>query len=100
MSVMLTLGLAVTQRGLFDTVVTEQSEQTSRAFQAAETGVEEALRSLVGTDGDKTLTGDITYNVTVQDGGQTGFVTEEPVKIGEVVEVDLQGNTANMADVY
>ena len=100
MSVMLTLGLAVTQRGLFDTAVTEQSEQTSRAFQAAETGVEEALRSLVGTDGDKALTGDITYNVTVQDGGQHGFVTEEPVKIGEVVEVDLQGNTANMVDVY
>lgn len=97
-TVMLTIGLAVVQRSLFDVKLTEQEEESSRAFQAAETGVEEALRKLTPTSG--SLAGDTNYNVTVADSGQDGFVTEEGIGVGEVLMVDLTGNTAPQVDIF
>ncbi len=100
MTVMLTIGLSVAQRGLFDTKVTEQEEETARAFQAAETGVEEALRTLVGTTGDKSLDTGVSYNVTVAEKGTVGFVTSETVGIEDVLELKVTGATASSATIY
>lgn len=93
MIVMLTLGITVAQRGLFDVKLSEQEEESSRAFQAAETGVEEALRTLTGTGGQKVGLGtDTEYEVGVEEAGQNGLVTAEPVEVGETLEVDVTGS--------
>ena len=91
MIVMLTLGISVAQRGLFDVRLSQQEEETSRAFQAAETGVEKALRTLSGESG--SLGSDTTYNATVAEGGLSGFVTETSVQVGEALAVDVTGAT-------
>lgn len=98
-AVMLTIGLAVAQRGLFDVKVSEQEEQASRAFQAAETGVEQGLRTLTGTLGDVAVTSGVSYNVTVSKKGGDGLLTDA-IPVGDAVEVDLKGFTATAVDIY
>lgn len=56
MAVALTVGLSITSRSITDIKISEISEESARAFSAAEAGVEEAL--LAGESG--TLTGEFT----------------------------------------
>lgn len=70
--------------------VTGVDEESSEALRVAEAGVEEALRTL--TAGSDTV-GGVTYNVALQSEGINGFVTEEDVIPGEVVELNLTNNT-------
>lgn len=85
-----TVALSLISRTTTDTTITNQIEESSRAFSAAEAGIEEALKSGVGTDGVQVLSGGkAQYNVTVAAiGGQAG-VFEFPKKI-------LQGVTETL----
>ena len=100
MVVMLTLGIAVAQRGVTDVRIAQQEEDSARAFQAAEAGIEEALSTLVGGSG--SFGEDTSYDVTVGQAGSSGFVFGQPVAAGEVVYVNLAGASPGMnrLDVY
>ncbi len=66
MAVGLTIGLAVVSRSVSNIKISEQTEEASRAFSAAEAGIEEALKSLpIGTTLEGQLTTDSTYKTTV-----------------------------------
>lgn len=68
-----TLALSLIGRTTIDTAITSQTEESSRAFGAAEAGIEEALRSGQGTAGAQILTPGVTYSTTVFSvGGGTG----------------------------
>lgn len=70
-----TVALSLISRTTTDTAITARIEESSRAFSAAEAGIEEALKTGVGTNGVRTLSGtDATYEVTVNSiGGATGL---------------------------
>lgn len=87
MVVMLTLGISVAQRGVTDVRISQQEEDSARAFQAAEAGVEEALSTLAAAEGE--LGEDVSFNAQVTQAGSTGFVTGQPVVAGETVRIDL-----------
>ena len=73
LAVATTVALSLIGRTTIDTSISSQIEESSRAFSAAEAGVEEALRSGVGTSGAQVLTPGVTYNVSVsQVGGSAG----------------------------
>jgi hypothetical protein len=72
-----TVGLSLMSRSTTDTAITTQVEQSSRAFNAAEAGIEQALLTGSGTVGAKTIVGGaagVSYSVVVNDvGGGTGI---------------------------
>jgi hypothetical protein len=68
-----TVALSLIARTTTDTTITAQVEESSRAFSAAEAGIEEALKTASGTIGAKVLTSGVLYNVTVNSiGGAVG----------------------------
>lgn len=70
-----TIALSLIARTTTDTALTNQTQESSQAFSAAEAGIEEALKTGVGTAGSVTLVGapNTTYAVTVATiGGATG----------------------------
>ena len=95
MIVMLTLGVSVVQRSLFDVQLSQKEEESNRAFQAAETGVEAALSSLVGAQGVEVGDG-LSYSVSVDDGGEEGLVTGASLSVGDIVSVNLDGASPNL----
>ena len=99
MVVMLTLGVSVVQRGVTDVRISQQEEDSARAFQAAETGVEEALSGLVSVTGQ--VGEDASYTANITEGGNEGFVSGQPVEAGETVLVDLAGSdNVDDLDIY
>jgi len=75
-----TIALSLISRTTTDLAMTNQIEESAIAFSAAEAGIEEALKSGLGTAGAQVLTGGQTYQVNVVDfGGATG-VFEYPRK--------------------
>lgn len=85
-----TVALSLVSRTTTDTTITNQVEESSRAFSAAEAGIEEALITGVGSDGVKVLSGGgASYQVTVASiGGVTG-IFEFPKKV-------IRGNTETL----
>jgi Tfp pilus assembly protein PilX len=82
-----TIGLSLISRTTTDTTITSQVEESSRAFSAAEAGIEEALKSGVGSGGVQTLAGGAaSYDVTVATIGGAAGLFEFPKKV-------LRGNT-------
>lgn len=76
-----TVALSLISRTTTDTAITAQIEESSRAFSAAEAGIEEALKTGVGTGGVRTLSGgDASYEVTVNTIGGTAGLYEFPKK--------------------
>lgn len=68
-----TIALSLIGRSTTDVTISSQLEDSSRAFGAAEAGIEEALKSGAGTGGAKVLTPGVTYSATVSSiGGATG----------------------------
>lgn len=68
-----TIALSLIGRGTVDQNISGQLEESSRAFNAAEAGIEESLQSGTGSGGSRVLTGGVNYNVTVSNiGGTTG----------------------------
>jgi hypothetical protein len=75
-----TVALSLISRTTTDTSITNQVEESSQAFSAAEAGIEEALRSGVGTTGVQILTSGTSYNVLVSTIGNAVGIYEFPKK--------------------
>ena len=77
-----TVALSLVSRTTTDTTITNQIEESSRAFSAAEAGIEEALKSGLGSGGVQVLEGgEARYDVTVSSIGGAAGVFEFPKKI-------------------
>ncbi|MBI4064791.1 hypothetical protein HY409_00270 [Candidatus Gottesmanbacteria bacterium] len=71
-----TIALSLLGRSTQDLSISREIEESSRAFSAAEAGVERALQSGSGTGGPQTLTPGISYDVLVSTiGGASGVYT-------------------------
>ena len=75
-----TVALSLISRTTTDTTITAQVEESSRAFSAAEAGIEEALKSGVGTNGTQVLTPGVSYAVSVASIGNAIGMYEFPKK--------------------
>ena len=91
MAVILTIGLAVVSYSITDIKISQQEEESARAFSAAEAGIEESLR--VGSATDITV-GEITANVVedIQGGGQDFNFGESKFPSGELANIWLIGH--------
>ncbi len=81
-----TIALSLISRTTNDASITRQVEESSRAFSAAEAGIEEALRTQSGSNGVVTLAAGVSYSVNVSSIGNAVGLYELPKKT-------LQGNT-------
>lgn len=73
LSIATTVALSLMSRSTTDVTISNQISESSRAFSAAEAGIEEALKSGVGTSGAQVLTAGISYSVSKADiGGSAG----------------------------
>ena len=101
MAVILTIGLAVASYSITDIKISQQEEESARAFSAAEAGIEESLK--LGSAQDITI-GEITAKVSenVQGGGRDFDFGESKFPSGELANVwlidhDDEGNIENSA---
>lgn len=91
-AVILTIGLAVASYSITDIKISQQEEESARAFSAAEAGIEEALRlSPSSTDEFQVGIGEITARVKpeIQGGGQIFNFGEAKFPSGELANVWL-----------
>lgn len=73
LSIATTVALSLIGRSTIDVTISNQITQSSRAFSAAEAGIEEALKTGVGTTVPQVLTPGVSYNVAKADiGGVVG----------------------------
>lgn len=73
LTVATTISLSLIGRATIDLSMSNQLEESTRAFDAAEAGIEQALKTGTGTSIPVTLSSGVTYNVTVNSiGGATG----------------------------
>lgn len=73
LTVATTIALSLIGRATIDLSLSNQLEESTRAFNAAEAGVEQALKSGTGTAGAATLSSGVTYTVSVNAvGGASG----------------------------
>ncbi|OGD86189.1 hypothetical protein A2Z23_03170 [Candidatus Curtissbacteria bacterium RBG_16_39_7] len=99
MVVGLTVGLSIATRTITDLRISTQTEESQKAFSAAEAGIEDALRrdlTVYTTQTDIATgqsVGQATYSTTVTPvGGDTDqFVTKQPVVQDDVTQVNLDG---------
>lgn len=81
LSIATTVALSLISRSTTDVTISNQISESSRAFSAAEAGIEEALKSGVGTSGAQVLTAGISYSVSKADIGGSAGVYVFPKKI-------------------
>lgn len=96
-AVILGLGLSIVSQSTTDVKISKQEQEGSRAFNAAEAGIEEALKSIVVGSGQQIVVDDITVSYDVV--GST--VIEGKFNENESLEVTLSGadlalNTVNI----
>lgn len=95
MVVLLTVGLAVVSRSVTDIRISKETEESARAFSAAEAGIEEALKhdlaTLIWTD-ESISVGDLEAKVTVTE--TNSFETK--IEQGETAEVNLKDYSGNI----
>lgn len=83
MSVVLTVALSIVSRSITDISNSSREEDSTRAFSAAESGVERAL--IVGNTGTQNL-GDATFNATITTGtASTSFVHPVAIASGDAL---------------
>lgn len=83
MSVVLTVALSIVSRSITDISNSAREEDSTRAFSAAESGIERAL--IVGNTGSQNL-GDATFNATITAGtASTSFVHPVAVASGDAL---------------
>lgn len=75
-----TVALSLISRTTTDLSITTQVEESSRAFSAAEAGIEQALKTASGTVGAQVLTPGVTYSVNVAAIGNAAGLYELPKK--------------------
>lgn len=97
LSIATTVVLSLIGRSTTDVTISSQITESSRAFSAAEAGIEEALKTGVGTTGAQVLTAGVTYNVARGDiGGAAGaYVFPKKVSRGTVETLWLVGHNAD-----
>lgn len=102
--VLLTIGLSITSRTITDVRLSRQEEETSRAFDAAEAGIEDALRrdlsGLAGGTYDADIgacPGSDCIEVDYQVQQEQSLATE--LNEGETVEVNLDGFAGSRVDI-
>lgn len=90
-SVGLTVALGLIGRTTTDTTINSQIEESSRAFAAAEAGIESALKSGVGTGSVQTIAAGVTYNVNVTAlaGGEGTFIFPRKTSRGQTETIWL-----------
>lgn len=92
LAVGLTIGLAVASQSTADISVSQTEENSLRALNAAEAGIEEILRQPVITAGTNDVSvGDLTANVEVTENKAKSIF----LKANEVMEIKLSGGTAS-----
>ena len=91
-AVILTVGLAIAAYSITDIKISQQEEESARAFSAAEAGIEESLKICSATD---VTVGNITAKVTevTQGGGKDFNFGELKFASGELANVWLIGHT-------
>ncbi len=100
----LTIGLAVVSRTIQDLKQTAVTDQSGRAFSAAEAGLEKGLETLrTGSLSQQDLAGisgisQVNYSVTPTTG--TSFASNGPVANGEVISVNLDGYTGGTIKIF
>ncbi|MFZ5845379.1 MAG: hypothetical protein ACOY0S_02820 [Patescibacteria group bacterium] len=99
LSIATTIVLSLIARTTTDVSITSQIEESSRAFSAAEAGIEAALKTGTGTGGAQVLTPGTTYNVTVVQIGGAAGVYQFPRKTlrGSVETLWLVDHTSDTA---
>ncbi len=96
MVVLLTVGLAVVSRSVTDIRISKEVEEASRAFAAAEAGIEDVLKRETITAGSETIPiGDLETEVTVTTTNSFGAKIER----NETASVALDGFTGTGLDV-
>ncbi len=100
MVVALTIGLAVATRSITDVRLTTQSEQSERAYAAAEAGVEYALSQdlgfLVASGPISGQVGDVGYTVNVEKSeASSTLAAARPVEQDDVIEVRTSDPNSN-----
>lgn len=76
LSIAATVALSLIARTTTDVTISSQVEESSRAFNAAEAGIEEALKTGLSSPGTQVLTPGVSYTVTVATiGGAAGIYT-------------------------
>jgi hypothetical protein len=92
MAVILTIGLAVASYSITDIKISQQEEESARAFSVAEAGIEESLKAGLATN---VTVGEITANVTetIQGGSGEFNFGESKFPSGELANVWLVGHT-------
>lgn len=94
LAVTLTIGLAIASQSVTNLSISETEEKSLRAFNAAEAGIEETLKS-GSMEGGTVEVGDLLATVAVTPStSQEGVVGRN-----EVMEVNLKGTTANSAKI-
>jgi Tfp pilus assembly protein PilX len=101
--VALAVGLSVAARNITNLRTSAQTEQSQRAFSAAEGGVENTLSKLstfsgvpVGTSTNVDVpVGNLTANVTVK----SSNIYQSTIDLGSVGQVSLQGNTSPTVNI-
>ncbi len=108
MVVILTIGLSITARSITDLRLSSTTEQSSRAFSAAEAGIEEALqKGLTGLPSATNVslgTGGASYSYNVSPLGGTGYVPDKPIQQDTVIQLNLSmtgvSNPATAFNLY
>lgn len=89
LSIATTVALSLISRSTTDVAISTQVTESSRAFSAAEAGIEEALKSGTGTAGAQVLTAGVTYNVAKADIGGAAGVYVFPKKVNRATSETL-----------
>lgn len=97
LSIATTVALSLISRSTTDVTISNQISESSRAFSAAEAGIEEALKSGVGTSGAQVLTAGISYSVSKADiGGSAGaYVFPKKISPGATETLWLVNHNAD-----
>lgn len=85
LSVVLTVVLFALSRSVGNIATTTQQSDSVRAFSAAEAGVENALITGAGTNGNSVSIGNASYNVQVISQGVTSYNYNPPLSSGETL---------------
>ena len=85
MIVALTVGLSVVSRTITNLRISKQSEESQRAFQAAEAGIEKTLESGIGSGIPQSLGNNAQYKTEINNPSGNAFILNG----GEVVEQDV-----------
>jgi hypothetical protein len=89
MAVILTIGLSVVSRSVTDINISQQSEDSARAFSAAEAGIEQAL--LLGTSGGVTFSSGAKVDISTREVafGDGWYIYPTQVSVDQIITVWL-----------